>query len=584
MSASPQESDQLRERFAYFLHVVWDHLGLPDPTPIQIDIADYLQYGSARDIVEAFRGEGKSWITVAFVLWNLYRDPDYKILVASASKLKASDFTTFLLRLINEMPELQHLIPGEKQRDSKISFDVGPAKPAKDPSVTSVGITGQLTGSRADLIVADDVEVPNNSATQMMRDKLSEAVKEFDSLIKPAADSPNRKIVFLGTPQCEESLYNKLPERGYSKRIWPARFPRLSKIASYGGRLAPIIMKRCTPENEWKPTDGIRFTEQDLIEREISYGKSGFALQFQLDTSLSDQDRYPLKLRDLIVMSLDLENAPTQLAWGAGPEQVINEIHNVGFSGDRYHRAAWQSKDAKGDNAFAPYEGTVLVIDPSGRGKDECAYAVVSHLHGTLFLRASGGFLQGYTPETLRSLSLVAKEYAVNRILIEANFGDGMFSALLGPVCREIYPVTIEEVKHSVQKEKRIIDTLEPILNQHRLVVAAEVIKKDYESTAGLPQEEALRYQLFYQLTRITKEKGSLVRDDRLDALAMAAAYWVDTMKQSTDQAVDAHRQALLQKDLEKFMQQVGGQRAPQKGWLPRHSTRPSPSDTRGRR
>jgi hypothetical protein len=202
-------NDPLKSDFRNFLFVVWKHLNLPDPTPIQYDIASWLQHGPKRAIIEAFRGIGKSWITSAYVCWLLLRDPNHKILVVSASKIRSDDFTTFTLRLINELPCLQHLRPRGDQRNSKISFDVGPSQASHSPSVKSVGITGQLAGSRADTIIADDIEVPNNSATQAMQDKLSELVKEFDAILKPGG-----RIIYLGTPQTEQSLYNKLPDRG----------------------------------------------------------------------------------------------------------------------------------------------------------------------------------------------------------------------------------------------------------------------------------------------------------------------------------------------------------------------------------
>ena len=151
--------DNIEERlkdFRYFLFLIWKHLGLPDPTPIQYDIAKYLQTGPKRKVVEAFRGVGKSWITAAYVLFRLYHDPQLKILVVSASKERADNFSTFALRLINDVPWLNDLAPGPGQRSSKISFDVGPATPDQSPSVKSVGLFGQLTGSRADIIIADD--------------------------------------------------------------------------------------------------------------------------------------------------------------------------------------------------------------------------------------------------------------------------------------------------------------------------------------------------------------------------------------------------------------------------------------------
>ena len=166
--------------FRNFLYLTWKHLNLPEPTKIQYDIANYIATGSQRTIVSAFRGVGKSWITSAFVLWKLLLNPHLNILVVSASKNRADDFSTFCLRLLSEMPILMHLYPKDNQRQSKISFDVAPAGASHQPSVKSLGITSQLTGSRADIIVADDIETSGNTQTQFMRDKLSESIKEFE--------------------------------------------------------------------------------------------------------------------------------------------------------------------------------------------------------------------------------------------------------------------------------------------------------------------------------------------------------------------------------------------------------------------
>jgi hypothetical protein len=555
------EIDPRLSIFKNFLFLCWKQLNLPDPTPVQYDIADYLQDSPRRFVIEAFRGVGKSYITSAFVCWKLLMNPDIKILVVSASKSRADDFSTFVLRLINEMPVLQHLKPREDQRNSKISFDCGPATASHSPSVKSVGITGMLTGSRADLIIADDVESANNSLTQAMRDKISESVKEFDAVLKP-----DGYIGYLGTPQTENSLYNRLQERGYKCRIWPARYPEPEKVSAYGDTLAPFVLEKleADPTLVGKSTDPKRFTDIDLLEREASYGRSGFQLQFQLDTSLSDADRYPLKLSDLIVMPLNPTSGPQKLVWAAGPEQQINDLPCVGMAGDRYYRPMQISTDP-----WIDYEGSIMAIDPSGKGRDETAYAVVHFLHGMLFLAASGGFTAGYTDETLQKLAEIAKFHAVKQIITEETFGSGMFTQLLKPVLGRIYPCTVEEVKSSKQKELRIIDTLEPVMNQHRLIVDTKVIEKDYRSTQHLPPEQALRYQLFYQMSRITKERGALAQDDRLDALAMAVAFWAERMGVDVDKALEAERDALIQRDLEGFMDNVFGRKPKPQSWLP---------------
>ena len=538
----PTDQDPLSD-FRKFLFVCWQHLNLPDPTPVQYDIAKHIQNGEKRIIVEAFRGVGKSWITSAYVVWLLYMNPQLNILVVSASKTRADDFTTFTLRLINEMPILQHLIPHSDQRQSKISFDVGPANASHAPSVKSVGVTGQLAGSRADVLIADDIEVPNNSATQGMRDKLSEAVKEFDAILKP-----NGRIIYLGTPQNQESLYNKLPDRGYKVRIWPARYPNEDQLVSLGDKLAPRVRRELDddPELVGKSTDPDRFNDYDLAEREASYGRSGFALQFMLDTRLSDAERYPLKVSDLVIMDIPTQEAPEKVSWASGEQYVVQELPNVAFNGDHYHRPMYIS------DQFVEYSGSVMSIDPSGRGKDETGYAVVKMLNGYLYVRRCGGVAGGYSEEALQKLSLIAKEEQVNEIIVESNFGDGMFNQLITPVLSKIHPVTLSEVRHNTQKEKRIIDVLEPVMNQHKLVIDKKVIKQDYESTQHLPPEQSLRYQLMYQLTRVTAERGALSNDDRLDSLAMAVQYWVDAMAQDADRQINTRREEMLMDEVNK--------------------------------
>jgi len=552
--------EQLQD-FRNFTYLVWQHLGLPEPTPIQYDIAHYLQHSPKRCIIEAFRGVGKSYITAAYVVHQLLLDPQLKFMVVSASKARADDFSTFTQRIITELPICQHLVAKDGQRWSKIAFDVAPAKASGSPSVKSVGVTGQLTGSRADIIIADDVEVPNNSMTHMMREKLGETVKEFDAVLKP-----DGKIIYLGTPQNEMSLYNTLTTRGYDMRVWPARYPTLERAEkAYGGRLAPSLYEYLQDNLEavyGLPTDSKRFDDEDLLERELSYGRSGFALQFMLDTSLSDANKYPLKLADLMIMSCDRDTAPEKVVYGI--MKPLNELPNVGLSGDKFYAP----EETLGRSE---YTGSILAIDPSGRGSDETAYAIVKMLNGFLYVVDAGGIAGGYSQETLQTLADLAKVHRVNMVLVESNFGDGMFTELMKPYLEKTYPVSMEEVRHSKQKEHRIIDTLEPVMNQHKLVIDPKVIQKDYDSVQSMPPERAVKYMLTYQLTRITKQRGALAHDDRLDVLAMAVQYWVDQMAADADKQMVSKRNELLEEELYKFMNglnvsTMGTQQ--EEGWL----------------
>lgn len=550
---------KLRGSFRTFVYLVHQHLNLPKPTPVQLDICKFLEFGPKRSMVQAFRGVGKSHLTSAYVVWRLLCDPECKILVISASKERADSFSTFTQRLIAELAGLEYLIPDSSQRNSKIAFDVGPAMASHSPSVKSVGITGQITGSRADLIVADDIEVLNNSGTQQMRDKLSEQVKELDAVIKPEDGS---RVLFLGTPQTEDSLYNKLGERGYIVRTWTARMPTDKELPKYGDILAPMIKKLKLKGGE--PTDPLRFDDQDLIEREASYGKGGFQLQFMLNTQLSDAERYPLKVKDLIVMNIDNETAPLRLTWGPLEDRAYKELPNVAMSGDRMYPPM-----AIGD-IVADYDGCVMSIDPAGRGADETGYAIVKMLNGYLYVVACGGMAGGYDDTTITELAHLAKKHKVNAVITESNFGDGMFTKLITPIFNKIHPVMIEEVRHSAQKERRIIDTLEPVMMAHKLVISPEVIEADYRTAQKYEQSKQLHKMLIYQMTRVTAERGALRHDDRVDALSMAVAYWVEQMGADAARGELERHSELLQNELTKFMDNATdptGFKAPSTGY-----------------
>jgi hypothetical protein len=420
-------------------------------------------------------------------------------MVVSASKNRADNFTTMTLRLIEEMPILAHLRPKPNQRYSKVEFDVGPALADQTASVRSLGITSQLTGGRADIIISDDVEVPNNSATPDMREKLLERIREYSAILKPLDDA---RIIYLGTPQTEESIYNQLPDT-FETRIWPARVPTEPEADRYGDNLAPYIKALMQKFPSGSPTDPKRFSAYDLASREAEYGKTGFALQFMLNTQLSDTERYPLKIRDLLVMDVG-DRAPMTLEWMPDDNRMLKKLPNLAMSGDRFYPPAAYSPE------FAEFQGSIMAIDPSGRGKDETGYAVVKMLNGFLYITAAGGLPGGYDNATLSKLASIAKANNVGKVIIEANFGDGMYTQLIKPVLSKVHPCTVEEVKHSVQKERRIIDTLEPTMARHRLVLDRKVIEEDFRTANEYEGENKFKKALVYQLTRICYDKGLL--------------------------------------------------------------------------
>jgi len=537
----------LRGDFKLFLQALWQQLDLPSPTRAQYAIADYLQHGPKRLQIQAFRGVGKSWITGAFVLWTLFNNPEKKIMIISASKERADNMSIFLQKLIIETPWLSHLRPkSDDARWSRISFDVN-CSPHQAPSVKSVGITGQLTGSRADLMILDDIEVPGNSMTEMMREKLLQLCTEAESILTPKKDS---RIMYLGTPQTTFTIYRKLAERNYRPFVWPSRYPRKDKLSQYEGLLSPQIVEDIeTGVEEWAPTDPDRFTSDDLLEREAAMGRSNYMLQFQLDTTLSDAEKFPLKFSDLVITSVNPTQAPDAVVWCSDPRNVLKDLPTVGLPGDYFY----SPMQLQGD--WGPYTETICSVDPSGRGTDETAATYISQKNGFLYVHEVRAYRDGYSDNTLLDILRGCKRYNVTKLVVETNFGDGIVAELFKKhLIQTKQAIDVEEVRANVRKEDRIIDTLEPILNQHRLIVDRGVVEWDYASNKDAPPEDRLLYMLFYQMSRMCREKGAVKHDDRLDSLAQGVKYFTDAMSISAYEAVKARRQEDWADLLETFL------------------------------
>lgn len=539
--------DLLRDDFKLFLQAMWNQLDLPSPTRAQYAIADYLQHGPKRLQIQAFRGVGKSWITGAFILWTLFKDPEKKIMVISASKERADNMSIFLQKLIIETPWLSHLQPKSDQaRWSRISFDVN-CSPHQAPSVKSVGITGQLTGSRADLMILDDIEVPGNSMTEMMREKLLQLCTEAESILTPKKDS---RIMYLGTPQTTFTIYRKLAERNYRPFVWPARYPRKDKLSQYETLLAPQVIEDIEMgADEWSVTDPDRFSNDDLLEREAAMGRSNFMLQFMLDTSLSDAEKFPLKFSDLIITSVNPTSAPDAVVWCSDPRNVLKDLPTVGLPGDYFYSPMVLQGE------WGPYTETICSVDPSGRGTDETAAVYISQRNGFLYVHEVRAYRDGYSDNTLLDILRGCKRYNATKLLVETNFGDGIVAELFKKHLQQTkQAIDVEEVRANVRKEDRIIDALEPVMNQHRLIVDRSVVDWDYNSNKDAAPEERLLYMLFYQMSRMCREKGAVKHDDRLDCLAQGVKYFTDAMSISAYETVKLRRQEDFQDLLESWL------------------------------
>jgi hypothetical protein len=515
---------------------------LPYPTHDQLYMSEYLgACVNSTDplMLQAQRGLSKSLTVQIITLWLLLRNKNEKIVVVSATGRRAESFTLFCLNLIKTTPLLEHLYPTPDQRSSGGKFDVAGRTPDDSPSVAAFGVTAAKTGSRASFIIYDDVEIPENSETAQKREKLLAGVRDTANL----GIAGVFREMCICTPQSSESVYNTLLDDGFKRIVIPSEYPEDTSV--YDGDLAPHIQKACD-EEPYKiglATDA-RLNMAHLIKQKMK-GKSRYKLQYMLDTTMSDAERFPLKLSDLIVMDLDLEKAPTHIEYSSEKKHTLFDIKHCGFRGDFIYGPRFYNDDRK------EYEGMAMFIDPSGRGSDETAYCVTAQMGGRIFLLDFGGVKGGYDEVALMALVQIAKRYKVNLIQVESNFGDGAFSELLKPILRKEHNCMVEDLRATTNKEKRIINALEPVMMQHRLIINKHALIKDSEKNKA-------DYKFTHQLTHITEVAGSLRHDDIVDVVAMGVAYWQKSLARDTEEEKKRHEDDLRVKSLKKFMEKCG--------------------------
>lgn len=527
--------------FREFLYDVITGLMGFDCTPNQIDMADYLQHGNPYRMIQAQRGQAKTTVTAAYAVWRLIQDPTTRILIISSGDKMAKEISNWIIQIINGIDELACLRPDRAAGDraSVEAFDIHYALKGaeKSPSVACMGITGNMQGKRADVLIADDIESQKNSATAEMRERLIHLSRDFTSI------NSKGDIIYLGTPQSVDSIYNSLPGRGFDIRIWPGRYPTADEIDNYGIHLAPMIQAALEADpslrsgggmdgTRGKPTDNVILGEEVLVKKEVDQGAAYFQLQHMLDTRLSDADRFPLKTNKLIFTNIPHGNVPVQLYAQNSPATLISTPTDHPVASKMYRAAGFS-------NEFGAFQGTYMYVDPAGGGQngDETAYAVTKFSAGKVFLVDVGGVKGGLDQTSMDALTAIAKKWAPNTIGIEENYGKGALSTTWQPTLFKSHKCTVEDDWVSGQKELRIIDCLEPVIGSGRLIVEEDLIAQDWASVQKYPTERRASYSFFAQLEKITRDKGSLFHDDRLDAVAGAVRHWIEDLAQDDEQS-----------------------------------------------
>lgn len=260
---------------------------------VHMKIAKWLQTETSninpRLLLMAFRSCGKSTLVGVFCAWSLLNAPDTRILVLSADLALARKMVRNVKRIIEKHPMTKHLKPTKLDQWGSEKFTVNRTQELRDPSMLAKGITTNLTGTRADMIICDDVEVPKTSDTQEKRMDLRERLMELDYILTPGGT-----LLYVGTPHCWHTIYADTPRKelgedtlfldGFTRlvqpiqtidgqSVWPERFTvdRIHDILKKTGPAHFASQMLCQPMNSRDARldpSALQFYNEDIIYRE----------------------------------------------------------------------------------------------------------------------------------------------------------------------------------------------------------------------------------------------------------------------------------------------------------------------------
>lgn len=545
-----------------------------DLTEMQADISEFMQHGPRLRMVMAQRGEAKSTLAALYAVWRIVQRPSTRVLIVSGGEKQASEVATLVVRLIMTWDILECLRPDRQagDRTSTEAFDVHYALKGldKSPSVACVGITSNLPGKRADLLIPDDIETNKNGLTVTQRELLLHLSKEFSSICT------HGDILYLGTPQSKDSIYNTLPSRGYTIRIWPGRYPTQDELEKYSDKLAPSIIARIAADpklqtgggidgKRGKPADPERYNEAALVEKELDKGPEDFQLQYMLDTSLVDALRQQLKLSDFLVANFDRERLPEILVYQEAAKYLVSLPQSFPVPMVKMYNPV------PVDCGFAVPPMVRMFIDPAGGGADELAYGISTALGPYIHVLTVGGLRGGLNEKNAEHLCEAIAKYGVVDVLCESNMGHGLFEINLRAELAKkgLQHVGVRGEYSTGQKERRIIDSMVSALQRHRIVLHKDVFENDAACSREYSIEQRTQFSVFYQLANITTDRNSLPHDDRIEAMAGCIRMWKGVLVDDEHKAAQARAEAEVRKHMQDPMgygktknQELSGTRA----------------------
>ena len=526
-----------------FAHYVMDMLGF-SMDDLMEDIVRFIACSTDTSImVQAQRGQAKSTLAAIVVVFDLLHHPSHRNGVIMAQEGLATDIITYVIRIMESLPELHCMLPDKKagDRTGVQGYDIHHSLkgPDKSPSLAPISIQANLQGRRLDLAILDDLESEKNSATAEARSGILAKAVDLYAICE-------WRIVWLGTPQTMDSIYFQLPSMGTKVRVWPGRYPTLAEEDFYGDTLAPFIKERMTANPALRTGGGLdgsrgqvtspMLRDETFHKQREALGVEWYELQYMLNATLTDANRKALSTKDVIVVQ-DGPTFPVTITPGVGPG-----FQHKHLAGGKFWDMTLPSQGSEARKAPI----VRAYVDPAAGGntsRDRTAFSVVGLVGGNLVLLKYGTVKGGYDISLMRELAEHLAEYKPVQVMIEKNMGYGAFTQVFQPVLKEVAalhnwnPGLTEELVRT-QKEVRIIDTLGPILGRKSLWVTDKALREETKYLQGLHAGEATSHNLWVQLGNITRTRGCLAHDDSLDSLAGACNMFLNEL------AIDSNKMA----------------------------------------
>jgi hypothetical protein len=452
--------------FALFLSL-WNTLQGHTTPRIHFMIANWLQgcwaRGEKRLLLLAFRASGKSTIIALFSAWLLCRDPDFRILVLSAEASLSSKMVRNIRKIIERHPLTCSLVPKNPDQWASSQFTVNRNRISRDPSVMARGLTANVTGARADMIICDDVEVPNTCDTPDKREDLRERLAENDFILTPGG-----AILYIGTPHHWDSIYADEPRREMGREeIF---------LKDYGRLIVPFLNEE--GQSAWPE----RYGPADVERLQRQAGPARFSAQMMLQpVNILEGRLNPALLRRY-------EGEPVYSEAQKQIQLTLNGIRMTSCS-------AWW------DPAFGAGSGDSSVLAIL-YGDEEGDY----YLHRIFYLRHDPAISDEEATSQCRQVARIAREFYVPSVTVETN-GIGKFlpAILRREMAGEKVPCATVETTARIAKDIRILEGFDAVLAARALHVHGSVY-----DTPFIREMQEWRPGL----------KGA--RDDGLDAVAGA--------------------------------------------------------------